>query len=352
MIISFLEGSRVVEPDVEDAVSRQLRQLIRSADSVDFYFYTSAAFSLECEWIVRKLQACFPEKRFSRNIVIDAESPLIFPRCRFDRMIKVDCQKAADVWRWMVDCSDYICGYMHPYLCSSSVRLAVWNYAQKAKPGRCFNFASDAAWNHVCAQIPKLVYWQRETFSRKLLGEPKSDIARFLGVSKTTVRMYELAAQHSLEEKAYTAVLPNRTCAILGFAATAMGDEQRRLLFETLWYLAWECQVHHFIVQHAVEHQMFPVMQVLSDLNRQLAVPVKISSIQPAGGTQELPHARTNGGHINRGLKERESMIACADIVLCSIENLYGSGLNYARRKHIPVINLSEEKFKSTEVSS
>ncbi len=352
MIISFLDGSKVVEPDVEVAISYRLRQLIKTADTVDFYFYTTTDFMLECEWLVRKLQAYFPEKQIRRNVVLDAENEWTFSRCRFDRSTRVDCQKAVDVWRWMVDQSDYICGYMHPQLCASRARLIAWNYAEKTKPGCCFNFASEAAWRRVYEQIPKLVSWQREAFVRKLNKERQSDIARLLGVSQSTVHLYEMSAKHSLAEKAYSPVTPHRTCALLGFTATIMEEEQKKLLSETLWYLIRKCYVDNFLVQYAVECQRLPVMQIVSSLNRRLAIPVKISADRPAESVPALIHVRTGNGHIDRGLKEREAMIAGADIVLCYIENLYGSGINYAKRKHIPVINLAEAPFNTKEALS
>lgn len=341
MVISFLDGSKVVEPGVMAALKRCLCRIIKTEENVSFYFAFSSDFILECEWLVRELQALYPDKRIDRVGVVDQGTESLFSRCRFDRFECTEGKPRVGIWRWMVDQSDYVCGYMHLALCPSRDRLTAWNYACKRLQGRCLNFATEEAWLRISAQIPSLVRWQREAFEGKLRGDSKAKIAQTLGVSRTTVHMYELGAQQSLERPNIPVPEP-RVCAILGLAAARIPEPQREVLAETIRYLVYCCGISIFLVQGAATSQCTQLISILRTECGRFTRETEIRSLVPAGKDLPIPRVNLSTRRVDRGLNEREAMIDGADVVLCSIKNLYGSGLNYAKRKHVPIINLEE----------
>lgn len=343
MVISFLDGIKIAEPGVMSALKRCLHRLIRKEDSVVFYFYICSDFILQCEWIARELMAAFPQKRIERVGVTGANEDLKFAQWRFDRCEQLSVQKPADVWQWMVDQSDYTCTYMHPHLCTSRTRLTTYQYALKHLGIRCLNFATEAAWERICALIPTLPRWQRISLEMKMRGELQRDIAKVLGVSRYTIHSYVLDAQYHLIEKAYPAERPRRQCAILGFTSTTIPSEQKAALREVILYLGFCCGVDHFIVQSTVERQSPELIYFLKTICQSFAHGIKISTVEPEKLDLASFVINQETGRVNRSLKEREAMIKRADIVLCSIQYTYGSGLNYAKRGHTPVINLAAQ---------
>ena len=78
MIISFLEGSDIMETGVEQRINRQLRRIIKDVQDIKMYFYCTSNFMTLCEWEIRKLQATYPQKRIEVLRVIESNDILKF----------------------------------------------------------------------------------------------------------------------------------------------------------------------------------------------------------------------------------------------------------------------------------
>lgn len=344
MVISFIDGTRVSEPGVYDAIRTRLTQLIRPEETITFYFYASTDFLLQCEWIVRKLQAVFPKKTLERVAVAGLDDIPDFVPCRFDRCEMLECVRRTDVWRWMVDHSDYAITYMHAPICPSRDRLTAWHYANKHLQDRCINFATEECWTRMCDQIPSLPKWERKAIELKLRGERQSNIALSLDVSQTTAHSYQTGAGSRLEKAVYTPEPPHRTCAVLGFVNSSISEDFRGQLRSTVSYLIYGCGVTKFIVQNRAYHASTPLMHILYEQKDRFIRKISVSAIELNKNTPTVPAVNPETGRIDRCLDERRAMIDQSDIALCHIQNSYGSGLHYAMQKHVPVINLAAVK--------
>ena len=56
---------------------------------------------------------------------------------------------------------------------------------------------------------------------------------------------------------------------------------------------------------------------------------------------RELTYEQHSTAIRHKRLEERHAMIDASDILLCKVTETWRSGLSYARRKRIPVINLA-----------
>lgn len=199
-------------------------------------------------------------------------------------------------------------------------------------------------------EIGSLVRWEREALTGKMNGERKTDVAERLGVSKTTVRFYEVSAQHHLAERLKVQNPPSRRCAIFGFAAQHMSSETTAVLAETIRYLITCCGVTSFVISGRAP-------SVLTALLRQLTYPytrpIRVDKMKKADAKTRKVWQNRDEVYVYHGtaerfaaqaLEEKHAMTDISDIILCDLEYGYRSGLSYARRKRVPVINLSDSE--------
>ena len=74
----------------------------------------------------------------------------------------------------------------------------------------------------------------------------------------------------------------------------------------------------------------------------------KIYNIKAIADRDEVPlcndsaffYEQKSKKYVVQGLEERKAMIDVSDIVFCDVESVRRSGLNYAAKKRIPVINI------------
>lgn len=348
MVISVLDGSAVLEADLEMKVKRRLRALIRDEQQVTFYFYTNNEFIFCCEWVARVLQATYPQKKIECvGVAGTDEQGFRIPRARYTRR---ETLTGNNIWKWMVDQADYVICHMDLLMCSSRDRVRAYQYACTRKGEQCINLCSEWELRRVREEIGSLVRWEREALTGKMNGERKTDVAERLGVSKTTVRAYEVAAQRHLAEKIRIQTTPERRCAIFGFAAQHMSSETKAVLAETIRYLITCCGVTSFVISGRAP-------SVLTALLRQLTYPyirpIRVEMMEKKNAKIGKVWQNRDEVYVYRGtaehfaaqaLEEKHAMIDISDIILCNLEYGYRSGLSYARRKRVPVINLSDSE--------
>lgn len=346
MVISVLDGSAVLEADLEAKVKQRLRALIRSEQKITFYFYTNSEFTVCCEWVARELQTAYPKKEIERVGVAGGDDWPV-PRARYTRR---EIVPGKDVCKWMVDQADYVISYMDLLMCSSRDRVRAYQYACTRKGERCVNLCSEWELRRVREEIGSLVKWEREALSGKMNGERKAAVAERLGVSKTTVRTYEVAAQRHLAEKIRIQTTPERRCAIFGFAAQHMSSETKAVLAETIRYLITCCGVTSFVVSGRAPYiQAALLRQLTYPYTRPIRVErmekknAKIGKVWQNRDKTYVYHG-TAESFAAQALEEKHAMIDISDIILCDLEYGYRSGLSYVRRKRVPVINLSSAK--------
>lgn len=355
MIISFFEGSAVTEPALGERIKKHLRLLIRKESKVTFYFAGESGFTSLCEWAVRELQAAFPKKCLE-SVGIYREETLggPVPRVRYSRQEVLTGQTGADdlsVWVWMTDRSDYVLTYMDPLLCGSRSRLSAYQYAARRLGGRCVNLCSQEAAAQARALLPSLVRWERRALEGKLRGEHKKKVAGDLGVSLSTLHGYEIAAQHSIVKLMRVWQRPVRCCGILGFASLHMDSKLRADLVGTIRYLIQCCSVGRFLVSNSASSAVSPLMCLLRQLQIEQDGRFEINVMCPSGTPAKPPkyaqafrYERRSSSIVKGRLEERNAIVDAADVILCAAVSRYRSGLSYAGRKHVPVINLADDE--------
>lgn len=345
MVISVLDGSAVLEADLEMKVKRRLKTLIRNEQQVTFYFGSNSDFTFCCEWVVRELQTAYPKKEIERVGVAGGDDWPV-PQARYTRRVIFE---GKEVWKWMVEQADYVICHTDLLMCSSRDRVRAYQYACAQKGERCINLCSGWELRRVREEIGSLVRWEREALLGKMAGERKAAVAERLGVSKTTVRFYEVSAQHHLAERLKVQNTPSRRCAIFGFAALSMSQETKAILVETIRYLITCCGVTSFVVSGRAPY-------VLTALLRQLTYsytrPIRVERVEKKGEKIGKVWQNRNETYVYHGtaesftaqvLEEKHAMTDISDIILCDTNCNYRSGLSYARRKRVPVINVSVE---------
>ena len=360
MVISFLDGSAVLNPGLESVVKRKIRTLIRNEQQVTCYFYATSDFILICEWVVRELQAANPQKVIESVGVAgnngDTENTFYVPEVRYTRIeiLSGNNGKApGNILKWMVDQADYVISYMDPLMCCSGFRAQSFRYACTQKKECCINLCSKEEMRQVREKIASLSSWEREAMTAKMNGTGKSAVANRLGVCKSTIRTYEVSAAHELAKKICPSVAPVRRCALLGLAVKYMPDWKKKLLVETLRYLVKYCGVAGFIVSADAPSELLTLLLLLK---REYGYTFKLGLMQemtnkdiaaPKTYEEIFYYEGTAKGIVARGLERRNAMTHAANVVLCDIdaERYYRSGLSYASIKHIPVINLSTYLF-------
>lgn len=354
MVISVFEGSAIAEDGVEERVKKVLRNLIQRDDQITFYFFVDSPFSWSCEWAVRELCAAYPNKKLDSVVILWDNQERVFPAVRFSAVKRkgpADCD-ARDGWFWMIDHTDYVCCYMHPKLCTSRRILAAYQYAEKKLGSRCINFASPEAWEEICQAVPTLVHWERAAFEGRIQGKQKAVLAQELSVHRSTLREYEISACYHLVKKVYTKKPSDRKCAVLDFSSRALPEWKSKYLLETLRYLVRYVSVNEFIVPAVVESNYTQLMDILWRVKRETPLQVQIKAMEPQGELTEAwkysndnrtsyVYSTPSNRYVSRLYEERKAMIDLADIVLCCPRNSYRSGLSYAAKKRIPIINLA-----------
>lgn len=346
MVISVLDGSAVLEADLEMKVKRRLRTLIRNEQQVTFYFGSNSEFTFCCEWVARQFQAAYPQKEIERVGVAGGDDWPI-PQARYTRRAIFE---GKEFWKWMVEQADYVICHTDLLMCSSRDRVRAYQYACARKGERCINLCSEWELRRVREEIGSLVRWEREALTGKMNGERKTDVAERLGVSKTTVRFYEVSAQHHLAERLKVQKPPSRRCAILGFAAQHMSSETTAVLAETIRYLITCCGVTSFVVSSRAPSVLTALLRQLTYLYTR---PIRVERMEKKGEKLGKVWQNRDEVYVYHGtaesfaaqaLEEKHTMIDISDIILCDLEYGYRSGLSYVRRKRVPVINLSAAK--------
>lgn len=362
MIISFLEGSDIMETGVEQRINRQLRRIIKDVQDIKMYFYCTSNFMTLCEWEIRKLQATYPQKRIEVLRVIESNDILKFvPAVQYMGHIMPcddDVNSAGNLLKWLVDQSDYILCYMDLLMSSAKGRVNAFQYARTRLGERCINFCSGEAMSQVREQIPRLPKWERRALEGKLAGEKKKTVANALNVSTGTVHKYELSGQKNVISRIYEQKRPERHCAVFGFPMESFTSEYADVFEETIQYLIHYCGVSYFILPEEQQRVSLPLTRLISTTIRRSATPVKMGRMRAVevaeGAWQPLDgdvfcYERHSKGYIAHILEERKAMIDIVDIVLCDVDVIRRSGLSYAGKKHIPVINIANV-YKEAEL--
>ncbi len=355
MVISFLEGSDVMEEGVELRINKQLRKIIRDAQNIRMYFYCTSAFMTSCEWEVRKLRAAYPEKSIEVFRIMESDDLLKYiPAVRYMGHI-IPCRDEVDssggLLKWLVDQSDYILCYMDPLMSHSRERETAFRYACLKLGERCINLCTNEAKIQVRAQISRLPKWERRAMEGRLTGEKKKAVAADLGVTVATVRNYEISGQRNAISKIYVPRPEKRYCAVFGFSMKSFTKEYKEVLIETIWYLIHSCGISFFIIPEEQQRISLALTGLLSATIRHSTVPVKLGRMKAVDKIKHVWGSQDNGifyyeqsskGYVTHILEERKAMIDIGNIVLCDIGIIKGSGLSYAGKKHVPVINLAD----------
>ena len=183
----------------------------------------------------------------------------------------------------------------------------------------------------------------------QLQGERKKRIAEQLGVSSSTLRAYEASAKFALIKKLEAEELARHRCAVLGISRTEMTQEERELFTKAIVYLTHSCGVEVFLVPEEISGMSTGLMGLLQQVRRTFAAHFNIQKMRPRSRDNLYPEAEDDLLYDQkacslraRRLEEKYAMINASDLLLCWVTEPYRSGVNYARRKHIPVINLAE----------
>lgn len=109
------------------------------------------------------------------------------------------------------------------------------------------------------------------------------------------------------------------------------------LLNEALNYLRDACGVTTFMLSLRSTRQNHDFASILHRFQKLQANAVHFMELQDYNG---VPATEQGRPYVSRILAERRALIDSADIVLCDLKWERRSGLLYARRKRVPVINL------------
>jgi len=344
-----------MEEGVELHINKQLRKIIRYARDIKMYFYCTSDFMTLCEWEVRKLRAAYSEKSIEVFRVIESDDLLKYiPAVRYMGHIiprKDEVDSSGGLLKWLVDQSDYILCYMDPLMSHSRERETAFRYACLKLGERCINLCTNEAKIQVRAQISRLPKWERRAMEGRLTGEKKKAVAADLGVTVATVRSYEISGQRNAISKIYVPRPEERYCAVFGFSMKSFTEEYEAVLLETIWYLIYTCGISFFILPEEQQRISLALTGLLSATIRHSTVPVKLGRMKAVDEIKRVWGSQDNGvfyyeqsskGYVTHILEERKAMIDIGNIVLCDIDVIKGSGLSYAGKRHVPVINLAD----------
>lgn len=183
-----------------------------------------------------------------------------------------------------------------------------------------------------------------------LMRTPKRELAQQLGVSLTTVHSYQLAAQQEVANVLLGTEMPSRQCAVFGFSRWRMLSCEKNALYQAALYLLRCCQVDSFLVPQEIYSPATEPMQMLCAACESWNQKVGITCMTPRKPDswmssvtimeKELVYEQHTTAVRSKRLEERHAMIDASDILLCKVTEAWRSGLNYARKKRLPVINL------------
>lgn len=352
MRIVFLDGSEVAEPGLDRQVEKKVRTLVRDSEEVSLLYHNDSKWMQLCEWAGRRVEAAYPEKHIERvGVGFCFPTDTLVAGLRYTRVLEPSEVEKDEVERWMIDQADYAVIYMQPLLCMGVKQLRIFRYAQDKLGDRCINLCSSATEKKIqeCAQ--RLPQWQRVVMEGLLMRTPKRELAQQLGVSLTTVHSYQLAAQQEVANALLGTEIPSRRCALLGFSRWRMPSCDRNALYQAALYLLRCCRVDSFLVPQEIYSPATDPMQMLCAACENWHQKVKITCMTPrkpgswmssvAIMEKELTYEQHSTAIRHKRLEERHAMIDASDILLCKVTETWRSGLSYARRKRIPVINLA-----------
>lgn len=344
-----------METGVELRVNKLLRKIIRDEQEIKMYFYCTSEFMTLCEWEIRKLRAVYPQKRIEVLRVVETGVLLKYvPAVQYMGHIEPcddDIDSAGSLLKWLVNQSDYVLCYMDLLMSHSKARTVAFQHACERLGERCINFCSNEAMSQVRKQIPRLPKWERRALEGKLAGEKKKVVADDLNVSTGTVHKYEVSGQKNAISRIYVPEQPGRHCAVFGFPAQTFSREYASVLVETIRYLIHNCGVSCFILPEEQQRVSVAVRSLLTTIIRQSTKPVKVGYMRAVEVVERewqpldssvFCYERDSKGYVAHILEERKAMIDIVDIVLCDIDIVRRSGLNYAGKKRVPVINIAD----------
>ena len=355
MKIAFLDGTNVVEPSMEERVYRAVRAMIKEEETVTFFCRPESEWMQLCEWAARKIEAAYPQKRVERIGVQYRQEPRAYiPMVRYTQILEVspaDGEKVLGVWRWMIEQADCAVTYFDPLLCYGQRQSSIYSYAVRMLGDRCVNLCSEKVVSEVRAQICTLPKWQRCAMLGRLNKTPKSLIAQELQVSRTTVHAYEMTGIYALIQSMRRGPAAGRCCAVFGLSAAHLTNEETNLVCETVTYLIRCCHVTKILLMReaiSFKNELYNLLRwicsrydgkvTLCGLHPQSEGTYR-NVMQPEEGWQTVSRRAVNPAELR--LEEKKAMMDEADIVLCRIVAARKSGLSYARKRHLPVINLA-----------
>lgn len=341
MVLAFIEGSLLSTPDVENRLMRKLRPFAREEEKLICLFAYDTPFLRIAEWVVRKLRASFPEKKISSVGVFNRPDMMAGTfLARYTTTVLLDTGE--DVLRWMVGHADLVFTFKDPLLYAS--RDSELAYRRAVKQNRYVNLCTQENMDAVRMLIPSLVRWERRALMGKLNGEPKAEVAKELGISKITLKRYEMEAAYHLARSLCPKRPAGRRCAVFGFSSLEMPLEKRRMLWWALDYLQHGCGVTTFLVSTYAICRNSEFADVITKFCRRRSDYVTLIKLPD---TESKAEKGAGTSVATRILAERRALIDSADIVLSDLQREYRTGLLYAKRRKVPVINLSEiEKVK------
>lgn len=356
MKIACLLGTAVVEPKVEQRVERTLRRLIKDEEGAAILLRPGSAWMEACEWAARRLEAACPEKAIERVGMFDAEEPRHYvPVTRYTRIWAPEGTghaRSDGVWFWMADQADYALLYFDSVLCCNKRVAAIYRYAKDKLGERCINLRSEMAGVAVREQISSLPKWQQCAVLGKGDKTPKNLVAERLKVSRTTVYAYEAAGIRTIIRSLRPSDTAGRCCAIFGFSQPALNSGVTTLLYQTLVYLIRCCAVKKLLAQQETmrgSNGLNPLLRgVCAAFRGQVELycltPLVVRTGEPrplSAGSGDRTYIQMAKRPAAMRLEEKHAMIDRADIVVCYASAPYRNGLAYARKKHIPVIDLA-----------
>ena len=339
MVIAFIEGSLLSAADIEDRLLRKLRPIVRKEERLTCLFAYDTAFLRCAEWAVRKLRTAYPEKEilsvgvFNRKDMMEKSF-----KVRYTSKLLLPAEE--NVRYWMAGRADVVVTFMDPLLCVNRECMAL--YRQSVKTNICINLCNRKDMDEVREKIPLLPKWERRALTGKLHGEPKATVAQELGISRTTLKTYEVEGAYRIARTLCPEKTPGRRCAVFGFSSRGLSVERQKVLWEILDYLQHGCGITTFLVSSFSMLQNFAFASLITEFCRCRTGFVHLVKLSDSDAGLSLAAQKDRGSLGARILAERRALTDSADIVLCDLQREYRSGLRYARRKKVPVINLNE----------
>lgn len=350
MKVLFLEGSPVIEQDVALRLKHILRGLLKKEEQIIAYFQSSCSTWMElCEWSLMEFHAAHASKRVERVGLIPAEHDdrYSFASLRYERTERLGLEKTDWRRRWAEEQADLVILYLEPLLCDDAALLRTYRMLQFRHPGKCVNLCFDTEHTLALQKFSELPWWERRAIEGCLYGEPKKHVAQELAISTSTLHNYEVSARRRLAQALLPKDRHTLRCAVFGVWQMRFSEAEKAALGSAVEYLIRCCSVTEFLIP-AKAYEYMPGLRQISYICRQYAG-IQVKRMAPLLSPESSECAEDNSiCYLQRAKRpgakmaeEKRAMVELADVVLCGASGFFRDGLSFAKKKRIPVIQLS-----------